>query len=68
VTEREKEREVWSQNLSLTLLPLTALPRANGMYYGGEPAAWTTAPAIPDGARFEHSVTGREGGGAGERE
>jgi hypothetical protein len=38
------------------------------MYYGGEPAAWTTAPAIPDGARFEHSAAGRkEGGGAGEK-
>lgn len=43
------------------------------MYYGGEPAAWTTAPAIPDGARFEHSAAGkaaagRAGGGAGMRE
>jgi len=41
------------------------------MYYGGEPAAWTTAPAIPDSARFEHSdaakPAGREGG-AGKKE
>lgn len=39
----------------------------NGMYYGGEPAAWTTTPAIPDGARFEHSAHAQKtaGGGAG---
>lgn len=43
------------------------------MYYGGEPAAWTTAPAIPDAARFEHSAAAkaaaaRAAGGAGKRE
>lgn len=42
------------------------------MYYGGEPAAWTTAPAIPDGARFEHSAAAkaaaRAEGGAGKKE
>jgi WW domain-binding protein 4 len=38
--------------------------RDNGMYYGGDPPAWTTAPAIPDGARFEHS--GHAKGGPGE--
>lgn len=58
------------------LSPFFPLPplrcRSNGMYYGGEPAAWTTAPAIPDGARFEHSAAAkaaaRAEGGAGKKE
>lgn len=27
--------------------------RDNGMYYGGDPPAWTTTPAIPADARYE---------------